>query len=136
MLKKLRNFWRRVRFADGYDYAAGELLRRRKDTFELVREAFDPFGNAFSEGILAACTDWKLAQANQIMDWRAHADMLASKLAKVTGFLASVRTDRKQIQDGVEFALQTMDWANGALEEAEAANQALEKHDEEMSAAR
>ena len=55
--------------------------------------------------------------------------MLADALVKAAGYLASVRTDRKLIRDGDEYALQTMDWANGALEYAEAANAALETYD-------
>jgi hypothetical protein len=55
--------------------------------------------------------------------------MLVDALVKAAGYLASVRTDRKLIRDGDEYALQTMDWANGALEYAEAANAALETYD-------
>ena len=54
--------------------------------------------------------------------------MLVDALVKAAGYLASVRTDRKLIRDGDEYALQTMDWAKGALEYAEAANAALETH--------
>jgi hypothetical protein len=59
---------------------------------------------------------------------------LADALVKAAGYLASVRTDRKLIRDGDEYALQTMDWANGALEYAEAANAALETYDAAESA--
>jgi hypothetical protein len=59
---------------------------------------------------------------------------LVNLLAKSAGYLASVRTDRKLIRDGNEYALQTMDWANGALEYAEAANAALETYDAAESA--
>ena len=60
--------------------------------------------------------------------------MLLDALVKAAGYLASVRTDRKLIRDGDEYALQTMDWANGALEYAEAANAALETYDAAESA--
>lgn len=56
--------------------------------------------------------------------------MLADTLIKAAGYLASVRTDRKKTDtDGNVWALQTMEWAEGALEYAEAANAALETYD-------
>jgi hypothetical protein len=55
--------------------------------------------------------------------------MLVDALIKAAGYLASVRTDRKLIRDGDEYALQTMEWANGALEYAETANAALDAYD-------
>jgi hypothetical protein len=56
--------------------------------------------------------------------------MLADALVKAAGYLASVRTDRKKTDtDGNVWALQTMEWAEGALEYAEAANAALETYD-------
>src|ERR1017187_1918127 len=52
---------------------------------------------------------------------------LVDELVKVTGYLASVRTDRRHKDaDGNVYALQMMDWATGALEYAEAANAVLQ----------
>ena len=56
---------------------------------------------------------------------------LANELAKAAGYLASARTDRKKTDaDGTVWALQTMDWAEGALDYAASANAVLELHDE------
>ena len=57
-------------------------------------------------------------------------DRMAAVLGEVTGFLASVRRDRIIVKDGVSFALQTMEWANGACEAASRANTILEATDE------
>ena len=60
---------------------------------------------------------------------------LVDLLAKSAGYLASVRTDRKKTDtDGNVWALQTMEWAEGAIEYAEEANAALEAYDEAESA--
>ena len=48
--------------------------------------------------------------------------LLVEELAKAAGYLASVRTDRKKTDtDGNVWALQTMDWAEGAVEYAASA---------------
>jgi len=56
-------------------------------------------------------------------------DRLAAALADAAGYLASVRTDRRVLADGTQFALQTLEWADGAKEYAEKANALLEEHD-------
>jgi ferredoxin-NADP reductase len=63
---------------------------------------------------------------------RRHADKLATMLADATGYLASVRTDRryKDPHDGVVYCGQTRDWADGSRQLAERANAMLEAHDE------
>lgn len=61
---------------------------------------------------------------------REHAKKLAAALADATGYLASVRTDRRHEQAGETFVLQTLEWAEGAEQFAAKANELLEKHDE------
>jgi hypothetical protein len=60
---------------------------------------------------------------------RAHAQKLAGQLAECAGYLASVRTDRQILHHEELFALQTVEWAEGAAEIAEKANAALKEHD-------
>lgn len=60
----------------------------------------------------------------------AHAQTLAEILAECAGYLASVRTDRQIVHHEELFALQTVEWAEGAVEIAEKANAALEAHDD------
>lgn len=61
---------------------------------------------------------------------RAHCAKLATMLADVTGYLASVRTDRKCVDSfGEVMCAQTMEWAESAKEIAEKANALLEEHD-------
>ena len=66
-------------------------------------------------------------------DWKRHSEKLAKTLADVAGYLASVRLDRRKVVYGDEFTLQTVDWAEGAMELAEKANGALDTHDELIS---
>lgn len=61
--------------------------------------------------------------------WESHARKLAAALADAAGYLASVRTDRILRTDGDKFALQTLDWAEGAKEYADSANEILDEHD-------
>ena len=65
----------------------------------------------------------------KLEELRKHSDALAAALAEAAGYLASVRTDRKSYIAGEPYALQTLDWADGAIEYAEKANALLEKHD-------
>ena len=60
---------------------------------------------------------------------RTRADTLATQLAECAGYIASVRTDRQITRDGDVYALQTLEWAEGALEIAEKANAVLEAWD-------
>lgn len=59
-----------------------------------------------------------------------HADKLAAQLAECAGYLASVRLDRQITHHENLYALQTVEWAEGAAEIAEKANAALEAHDD------
>lgn len=63
---------------------------------------------------------------------RRHADKLAAALADAAGYLASVRTDRRyeDPQDGAVYCGQTRDWADGAKQFADTANELLAAHDE------
>lgn len=66
-----------------------------------------------------------------ITDLLAHCRELAATLAEVAGYLAATRTDRQHVDDdGEVWALQTMDYAEGAAEYSEKANKLLEAHDE------
>lgn len=58
------------------------------------------------------------------------AQQLASQLAECAGYIASVRTDCRARIDGEFFALQTLDWAQGAKEIAARANALLEQYDD------
>jgi hypothetical protein len=58
-----------------------------------------------------------------------HADSLAAQLAECAGYIASVRTDRQITHHEELYALQTVEWAEGAYEIAEKANAMLEAHD-------
>lgn len=60
---------------------------------------------------------------------RALAFELASSLGACAGYIASVRTDRQITQDENVYALQTLEWAEGAVEVAQYANAALEAYD-------
>jgi nicotinamide riboside kinase len=67
-------------------------------------------------------------------DWdkmlREHSKKLAAALADATGYLASVRTDRKiRDQFGNVYVGQTPEWAEGAKEFSTKANELLEAHD-------
>ena len=68
-----------------------------------------------------------LAQPDRTAEhaWHALAEKLAQRLSDVAGYLASVRTDRVITQEGTEFALQTLEWAEGAAECAEQAQSDL-----------
>lgn len=63
-------------------------------------------------------------------DLLAHCRKLAETLSEVAGYLAATRTDRGHVDDdGEVWALQTMDYAEGAAEYAAKANALLEEHD-------
>lgn len=64
------------------------------------------------------------------------ASQLAAQLAECAGYIASVRTDRQITRDGDIYALQTLEWAEGAVEIAEKANAALESYDAYMEGER
>lgn len=61
-----------------------------------------------------------------------HSKALANQLAECAGYIASVRVDRryKDPLDGTIYCGQTRDWAAGAKDISDRANQLLEKHDE------
>ena len=60
----------------------------------------------------------------------AHAQTLAEILAECAGYLASVRTDRQVTHHEELYALQTVEWAEGAVEIAEKIldNHAIQPH--------
>lgn len=64
---------------------------------------------------------------------RALAFELASSLGACAGYIASVRTDRQITQDENVYALQTLEWAEGAVEVAQYANAALEAYDKALN---
>ena len=59
-----------------------------------------------------------------------HANALANQLAECAGYLATVDTDRQILWHESLYALQTVEWAEGASEIAERANKLLETHDD------
>ena len=60
---------------------------------------------------------------------RARLKEMAAELAHCAGYIASVRTDRQITWHEELYALQTVVWAEGAVEIAEKANAVLESHD-------
>lgn len=58
---------------------------------------------------------------------------LAIELAKCAGYIASVDADRQILHREEMWALQTVEWAEGALEIAEHANAVLEQYDDFMA---
>ena len=107
-------------------------LERKTDMQTETRQYKDVAGNPVTlDWLVKHEPEWA---ANQIR----HRDkldienaLLVKELAKAAGYLASVRTDRKKTDtDGNVWALQTMDWAEGAVEYAASANAALELHDD------
>ena len=54
---------------------------------------------------------------------------MAAELAHCAGYIASVRTDWQITWHEELYALQTVEWAEGAIEIAEKANAVLEAHD-------
>ena len=63
---------------------------------------------------------------------RARLKEMAAELAHCAGYIASVRTDRQITWHEELYALQTVEWAEGAVEIAEKANAVLEAHDAAM----
>ena len=63
---------------------------------------------------------------------RARLKEMAAELAHCAGYIASVRTDRLITWHEELYALQTLEWAEGAFEIAEKANAVLEAHDAAM----
>lgn len=63
---------------------------------------------------------------------RARLEEMAAELAHCAGYIASVRTDRQITWHEELYALQTVEWAEGAVEIAEKANAVLEAHDAAM----
>jgi chromosome segregation ATPase len=61
------------------------------------------------------------------------AAQLAAQLADCAGYIASVRTDRQITREGDVYALQTLEWAEGAVEVAQYANAALEAYDKALN---
>lgn len=68
-------------------------------------------------------------EKTEIDQLRAHALKLATHLSECAGYIASVRTDRLIRSEGEVFALQTREWAEGAKDIAQRANEMLEVHD-------
>ncbi len=60
-------------------------------------------------------------------------DEMAAELANCAGYIASVRTDRQITWHEELYALQTVEWAEGAVEIAEKANAVLEAHDSDLA---
>lgn len=63
---------------------------------------------------------------------RARLKEMAAELAHCAGYIASVRTDRQITWHEELYALQTVEWVEGAVEIAEKANAVLEAHDAAM----
>lgn len=96
----------------------------------------DGAGSCYSDKLPEWATkrmsELKEAQA-QNARLREESASLAAQLAECAGYIASVRTDRQLTRDGDVYALQTLDWAEGALGIAEKANAALEAYDEALA---
>ena len=73
----------------------------------------------------------ELAEA-ELATERARLKEMAAELAHCAGYIASVRTDRLITWHEELYALQTVEWAEGAFEIAEKANAVLEAHDAAM----
>lgn len=67
--------------------------------------------------------------ATELATERARLKEMAAELAHCAGYIASVRTDRLITWHEELYALQTLEWAEGAFEIAEKANAVLEAHD-------
>ena len=87
------------------------------------REAFDWKKIARYETARAERAERELAKE------RARLKEMAAELAHCAGYIASVRTDRLITWHEELYALQTVEWAEGAFEIAEKANAVLEAHD-------
>ena len=87
------------------------------------REAFDWKKIARYETARAERAERELAKE------RARLKEMAAELAHCAGYIASVRTDRLITWHEELYALQTLEWAEGAFEIAEKANAVLEAHD-------
>lgn len=46
------------KFQEGYDYAAGELLKGNNKPSDLIMQAYGPDRDAFDDGIEQAVADW------------------------------------------------------------------------------
>ena len=71
-----------------------------------------------------------MTHEEQILKLRNHASDLAEILADMTGYMRAMNTDRKLERDGETYALQTMDYAEGAAEYCDKADAVLTAHDE------
>ena len=82
--------------------------------------------------------DWDALEARaeraeaELAKERARLKEMAAELAHCAGYIASVRTDRLITWHEELYALQTLEWAEGAFEIAEKANAVLEAHDAAM----
>jgi len=92
-------------------------------------EAFEKSENA----LLNAAVAERDTLRDQNARLRALAFELASSLGACAGYIASVRTDRQITQDENVYALQTLEWAEGAVEVAQYANAALEAYDKALN---
>ena len=74
---------------------------------------------------------WAFARTleRELAKERARLKEMAAELAHCAGYIASVRTDRLITWHEELYALQTLEWAEGAFEIAEKANAVLEAHD-------
>ena len=70
---------------------------------------------------------YRLKAENETL--REKLEEMAAELALCAGYIASVRTDRQITWHEELYALQTVEWAEGAVEIAEKANAVLEAHD-------
>lgn len=77
---------------------------------------------------------WSFARTleRELATERARLKEMAAELAHCAGYIASVRTDRQITWHEELYALQTVEWAEGAVEIAEKANAVLEAHDAAM----
>lgn len=94
--------------------------RRERITWEAVAQRASDLAKSPEEA------ESELAKA------RARLKEMAAYFAYCAGYIASVRTDRQITWHEELYALQTAEWAEGAVEIAEKANAVLEAHDAAM----
>ena len=86
-----------------------------------------PEGEGQSFHVVSA--DFARTLERELAKERARLKEMAAELAHCAGYIASVRTDRLITWHEELYALQTLEWAEGAFEIAEKANAVLEAHD-------
>jgi len=99
-------------------------------TIPMKTETDTPKSNAAAVMALAEQTADPLMVECQRLERQVR--VLVDSLSECAGYIASVDTDHKQYSQGETWALQTLDWAQGAKDIAARANTVLEAYDDGM----